>query len=766
MDNYQILRNIGEGGMGEVYLAVDTETSKYAAIKVLPRHKAEDERLLRQFEKEAEISSLVSHPNIVTFLGRGEFDGHHYIALEYITGISLASLIKRKGALDPELALSVLQDISYGLLAVHQKGIVHRDIKPHNIMITADNTIKLIDFGIATWGASSPRAEEDEAGGVPDEDEDSLTSSSGAGGVIGTRVYAAPEQNQGKVVDTYSDIYSLGLVLYEMVGGKRLLKAGPLKQIIVQQLMMEKKLPPLSSLNPAIPKALDEIAFKMLKWDITERYKSAMELVADLESRLPELQQLDSSNKDLMKSKALAQLELAETYYWQAVNAYQEGRFIEALVKFDQLLTLQLACFSKYMESIAKVIFLLYWKLHMTFRGWTGGERPSAEIYLTILHKLANVLTKLNLNEYAPMLEKRISLILRYCEDDESRLKHLRRFFSTSNLFSDSIILMAEYVTLAEKKQLLAEYTGLLKPFAGNLEKQGFPESAEFIYSAYCEMKPEDEEAKRRHAFLQQKNSHMRKAAETLKERVRSLRKEGRLDEAIDYCRKHMKIHPEDAAAREELARLLQDAGRENEAVPVWRWLAVHSFMDDDMLASKTYLQKILRRKADDAAAIRYLAEILFWYDTKITAAESTREFTMEVFLKGGLPELAVHELEKNIHGTKSDLKTYRRMLEIAEEHRLDLDLPSIYGRMMICTIEHGLDKEAEFVFEEALNHGADGEDLCVRVGQKALELGRTADARKWFDRAIAISKDKKKLAVRLRGIKGINSIYSTFSRL
>ena len=150
ISRFRVAQPIGEGGMCSVFLAYDETNFEYVALKLLDESKAEDPvRARTLFTKEAELSANLSHPNLVAFIASGEERGQHFIAYEYITGVSLAELIRQRGPLDIELALSIIEDISHGLLAAHQRGIIHCDIKPQNIMVTEENVIKLIDFGIA-----------------------------------------------------------------------------------------------------------------------------------------------------------------------------------------------------------------------------------------------------------------------------------------------------------------------------------------------------------------------------------------------------------------------------------------------------------------------------------------------------------------------------------------------------------------------------------------------------------------------------------------
>ena len=193
------MRKLGSGGMAEVYLAEDEELGRKVALKMLNERHARDEQFVERFKREARNAAGLSHPHIVRIYDRGQAEGTYYIAMEYLDGPTLKELLVRKGPTPPLTAIKFAREILSALAEAHRHEIVHRDIKPHNVIVSPDWNVKVTDFGIARSGASQ------------------MTE---AGSIVGTAQYLSPEQARGKPVDQRSDLYSLGIVLYEMLTGK------------------------------------------------------------------------------------------------------------------------------------------------------------------------------------------------------------------------------------------------------------------------------------------------------------------------------------------------------------------------------------------------------------------------------------------------------------------------------------------------------------------------------------------------------------------
>src|SRR5713101_4554967 len=215
--HYRILEQLGAGGMGIVYKALDTHLDRFVAIKVLPPEKVANAERKRRFVQEAKAASALNHPNIITIYDIASDNGIDFIAMEYVPGRTLDELIGRKGLRLNE-ALKYAVQIADALSKAHAAGIIHRDLKPSNIMVDDHGLVKLLDFGLAKLTEATVQAEADPTR--------TLRPATEAGTILGTFAYSAPEQLEGKPVDTRSDIFSFGAVLYEIITGRRAFEAG------------------------------------------------------------------------------------------------------------------------------------------------------------------------------------------------------------------------------------------------------------------------------------------------------------------------------------------------------------------------------------------------------------------------------------------------------------------------------------------------------------------------------------------------------------
>lgn len=261
---YAVTERVGAGGMAEVYAARDELLDRRVAVKVLSEHLAADPSFVARFRREAQSAANLNHPNIVSLFDYGADNGTYFIVMEYIAGRSVADLLTESESLLPERAAEIASDVAGALHRAHLAGIVHRDIKPGNIMLTSGGETKVTDFGIA-------RA-------IRGDDEQSRTQT---GVVIGTASYLSPEQAQGNAVDARSDVYALGVVLYEMLTGQTPF-GGDSPLAIAYKHVREDPAPP-SSLNPDVPTELDAIVMKALAKNPDNRYTSADEMREDLD---------------------------------------------------------------------------------------------------------------------------------------------------------------------------------------------------------------------------------------------------------------------------------------------------------------------------------------------------------------------------------------------------------------------------------------------------------------------------------------------------
>jgi eukaryotic-like serine/threonine-protein kinase len=278
LSHYRIISKIGAGGMGEVYVAQDTKLDRLVALKILPPEFAADADRMRRFVLEAKTASALNHPNIITIYEIGEIDGTNFIATEYIDGKTL----NKCDSLSLLNVLDVASQIASALQAAHRAGIVHRDIKPDNVMVRPDGLVKILDFGVAKLSevaviGRSPRTTDPEAATVP-------LANTSTGMIIGTATYMSPEQARGKTIDARSDIFSFGVVLYEMLSGVRPFSGENAMDVLGSIVADEPK--PLRELRPSLPVELEQIVKKSLQKDRETRYQTAGEVLSALKSLL------------------------------------------------------------------------------------------------------------------------------------------------------------------------------------------------------------------------------------------------------------------------------------------------------------------------------------------------------------------------------------------------------------------------------------------------------------------------------------------------
>ncbi|HEY2741593.1 MAG TPA: Stk1 family PASTA domain-containing Ser/Thr kinase [Gaiellaceae bacterium] len=257
---YRIERKLGAGGMADVYLAEDQELGRRVAIKILNSRHGNDDQFIERFRREAKNAAALNHPNIVSIYDRGEAEDTYYIAMEFLDGRTLKELIIGRGAAPINVAIEYARQILSALRFAHRHGIVHRDIKPHNVLVDGEGRVKVTDFGIARAGTSQ------------------MTET---GSIVGTAQYLSPEQAKGGEVDPRSDLYSLGVVLYELLTGKTPFDGETPVEIAMKHLSTTPK--PPSTLRPDVPRELDMVVMRALAKNPDERYQSADEMEGDLE---------------------------------------------------------------------------------------------------------------------------------------------------------------------------------------------------------------------------------------------------------------------------------------------------------------------------------------------------------------------------------------------------------------------------------------------------------------------------------------------------
>ena len=258
---YTVLERIGSGGMADVWLADDSHLQRQVALKVLHARFAQDNEFVERFRREAEAAAGLQHPNIVAVFDRGEFDGTYYIAMQYLEGRTLKQLID--AGLTPEQAAGLIRQVLEGARFAHRHGVVHRDLKPQNVIVDAEGKATVTDFGIAQAGVSE------------------ITQ---AGSVMGTPHYLSPEQAQGFEVTAVSDLYSIGVMLYEALTRRVPFEADSAVAIAMKQVSQAPQRP--SSINPQVSPALDAVVMRALEKEPGQRFQSADAFIAAIDAAL------------------------------------------------------------------------------------------------------------------------------------------------------------------------------------------------------------------------------------------------------------------------------------------------------------------------------------------------------------------------------------------------------------------------------------------------------------------------------------------------
>ena len=257
---YRVVRKIGAGGMADVYCAEDTHLGRNVALKMLHARFAQDREFVERFRREASSAAGLQHPNVVGVYDRGEFDGTYYIAMEYCEGQSLKEIVNRTAPLPPERAIAIVKQMLVAARFAHRRNVIHRDLKPHNVILDDEDNVKVTDFGIARAGASD------------------ITE---VGAIMGTAQYLSPEQAQGRSVTEASDLYSIGVVLFEMLTGRAPFDGDSAVAVALKH--VNQPAPSPREFVPSLPPELEAVVLKALAKDPAQRYNEADSFIKDLE---------------------------------------------------------------------------------------------------------------------------------------------------------------------------------------------------------------------------------------------------------------------------------------------------------------------------------------------------------------------------------------------------------------------------------------------------------------------------------------------------
>lgn len=314
---YQIIRTIGEGGMANVYLAYDTILDREVAVKVLRGDLASDEKFVKRFQREAKAASSLNHPNIVEMYDVGEDNGNYFIVMEYIDGKTLKSLVKKRGGLSLAETIDIMMQLTSAIACAHDSFLIHRDIKPQNVLILEDGRVKITDFGIAIAMNSTE-----------------LTQTNS---VMGSVHYLPPEQANGSGATVKSDIYSLGILMYECLTGKLPFKGENAVEIAIKQ--MKEKIPSLCAQNELIPQSVENIVLRACAKNPKNRYDSVAEMHEDLKTALSDERKNEKRlvykypENDLEETKVLPTLDKIKEKETRKVKNEEDSKEEEVEVK-------------------------------------------------------------------------------------------------------------------------------------------------------------------------------------------------------------------------------------------------------------------------------------------------------------------------------------------------------------------------------------------------------------------------------------------------
>ena len=275
-NRYEILKELGEGGMGSVYKARDLEVNRFVAIKIIRQELANDPVVIQRFKQELVLARQVTHRNVVRIFDLGVAGGLRFISMEYIEGRDLSDVLRERGKFDPKTASDIILQVCRGLEAAHSQGVIHRDLKPQNIMLDGQGRAAVMDFGIAR--SAELEVPQDSTAGTAGTGRAELTQ---FGALLGTPRYMSPEQALGRPVGPSSDMFTVGIIFYELLTGQLPFKASNLKELLRSR--STDKVVPITEVDPTLPKRLNEIICKCLASRPEDRYQSASELIVDLE---------------------------------------------------------------------------------------------------------------------------------------------------------------------------------------------------------------------------------------------------------------------------------------------------------------------------------------------------------------------------------------------------------------------------------------------------------------------------------------------------
>ncbi len=677
LGSYRISAQLGSGGMGMVYLAQDERTGNDVALKLLHPRWSEDDWLVELFHREAEMVRNLSHPNLVALLDVGSIGTHHYMIFEFIHGVPLDKLI-RKGPTEPLLAASIIQDVALALAAAHGAGVVHRDIKPANVMITPDDRIKLIDFGVA-----------DRSGGDLGTDGQPLPDQAGPGetGICGTRVYAAPEQNQGRPATPAADVYSLGILAYELFAGRRLFPDGEVLEVLKLQAGLQTVLDRGTTIHPRMPPKFAAVVEKMLQLLPLDRYPSAVELLGPLEAAIEDMGGI--RREGLEESKRTALLDLTDSLLLQAQNSLDRDDLESAASEFSRILALNPPNLDRIVQRIREEVQALFWK-------------PSRIGLLPV--RLLDMLDELDLHDLRFLLEHRLAHNAGTTAEQALRRLaiYLGRWPRSASLLRAA---MAAASALDDPREV-----NYVERLGDVLLEQGEPVAAMRALEKARLLRPHSS------STLTHKEKQARAAAEAevrpASDFHRALAKAHKAtssDEIAEVWRRFLAVHPTYRPAISEAIKAYTDTGERLLAARLASDLGRRAFVAGSQKHARHWLMLAVKLDPDREEALLYLADM----SGGVPEDENIRNQRVALLRRVGLAEAALSHREKELTGRDRDKLLLEEMADIAAEWGRD-PAPYLIRRARI-ELESGSDEQAQKFLVEAV-HRSPKQDHAIEL--------------------------------------------------
>lgn len=673
---FRIIRKLGGGAVGDVYLATDLRSFRHVALKILSEEGCSQPELSASFEREARIGQRIRHPHLAECLDACSTGERPWIAFEYVVGTSLAEMVQRNGPMEPALALHIGHEIALGLAAAHQRGLCHGDLKPANVMVTPSGSVKLIDFGAAHG---------DEA---PDEGVRSI--------VPCTRAYAAPEQLQGKELDERADLYALGLLLYEILTGRRVLEPAPRPRMIFAQTSIPDGLAGPSLLRPCLPPELDELVFGLLAFRPEERRpRSAAEVAAHLEGMV-ELLERDSSHR--REQRQSARRDLAETDFWKAQNLIDQGRIGEGLALWRSLVDLPSDGGRPYRDRIRESLSRLLLELPVPSR--SDGLPILRRQALDQLIAVARVALALGDKDLLLRVERRGVSLIRDFKDADEALRCLTRLLQLvpwSHAVATAIFVTATEAqrpkTLAAIRLPLARICLACRDFRramalamDEMHHGGRRDQASAILGAVASRKRDGEESAS--AF----------------EAISSLFiARQHFAEGANVCRKHLRDHPWDEHAWERLADLCLALDEVDEGCQSLLTTARIAFTRGELPEARRLLVRLLRVAPEHEGAYAFLYEVLLASNALPEGTLPGRKLRLSIFCQEGIALAGAADLSRELFGTLDDVPLLEALIPIARQAGKGELESAVQLRLARFALDGGLREEARGYFVAAL---------------------------------------------------------------